>query len=91
MSRDDNIDLQAVKTFYDPHPGFAGATIPLPDRVKRVIDQFDGQSLTLAEAVKRLSAVTSGQIKVVAEHGYIALYLGGGDRPLHFFRLIRFR
>jgi len=92
MSQNDAIDLRAVKTFYDPHPGFAGAAIPIPSPVKLVADQLDGQSLTLGEAVKRLQAVTSGVIKVDPEFNCIFLKLGGGGKYLcHMFRVIRYR
>lgn len=36
---------ETVVTLYDPHPGFAGAVIPIPPAVKRVADALNGQTL----------------------------------------------
>lgn len=79
-------------TLYDPHPGFAGAMIPLPVAVKRVADELDGQTLTLGEAVARIQAVTSGHVEYVTylTHQWIKLTLKSGG-AFHTFRVIRFR
>lgn len=86
-------------TLYDPHPGFAGAMIPIPAAVKRVADALDGQTLPLGEAVARIQAVTSGHVEAVTDiaHQYISLWIGAGSSPYgqrwlgHSFRVIRFR
>ncbi len=92
MARDREVDLDEVKTFYDPHPGFAGAAIPIPWAVKKVADELDGQRLSLREAVARLRAVTPGQVEVVADLNFIRLRLAGSGRYLyHFFRVIKYR
>jgi len=92
MAHDRKIDLDEVKTFFDPHPGFAGAAIPIPAAVKKVADGLDGQRLSLREAVARLQAVTPGKVEVVAEFDFIGLRLDGSGRHLsHFFRVIRYR
>lgn len=33
--------------FFDPHPGFGGATVPLPTSIKTIIDSFDGKEAEL--------------------------------------------
>lgn len=92
MSRSKTVDLDAPRTFFDPHPGFAGAAIPIPGPIKKVADELDGQTMPLREAVDRLRAVGIGTIKVVPEYDYIALRLGGGDRYVgHLFRVIKYR
>jgi len=93
MSQNDTIDLQAIKTFFDPHPGFAGAAIPIPHQVKEAADKLDGQSLTLAEALECLrSAYPAGRFEVVAEYDFVSLWLDGGrHQPSHMFRVIRYR
>lgn len=92
MARAREVDLDEVRTFYDPHPGFAGAAIPIPAAVKAVADGLDGRRLSLREAVAELQAVTPGQVDVVPEFSFIGLHLAGSGRHLsHFFRVIRYR
>jgi hypothetical protein len=92
MNRVRKVDLDEIKTFYDPHPGFAGAAIPIPAAVKKVADGLDGRRLSLREAVDSLQAVTPGKVEVVAEFDFIGLRLDGSGRHLsHFFRVIRYR
>jgi hypothetical protein len=83
-------DMDTPRTFFDPHPGFAGAAIPIPGLVKAIAEDLDGQTLSLTEAVARLRTVGIGSIEVVAQHQYIGLRLGGGGNPEHFFRVIRY-
>jgi len=93
MDQSKKIDMDVSREFFDPHPGFAGAAIPIPGPVKKVADELDGQTLSLKEAVARLQAVGIGTIEVVSEHDYIGLRLGdvGGRYACHFFRVIRYR
>ncbi len=93
MSTKKIVDMNVPREFFDPHPGFAGAAIPIPGPIKRVADALDGQTLSLKEAVSRLQAVGIGTVEVVPEHDYIGLRLGdtSGRYVSHFFRVIRFR
>ena len=79
-------------TFYDPHPGFGGATVPIPLAVKRVADELNGQTMLLSEALDRIRAVTDGAVFPVLPHQYIALrILDSGPRWIeHGFRVIRY-
>lgn len=87
-------DLNAVKTFFDPHPGFAGAAIPIPKEVRKVANNLDGKSMTLFEAVKQIQAVTTGTVSVAEHYDFIALEIfdaSGAQYPRHYFRVIKFK
>ena len=90
MEKDEGPDLDEKKTFYDPHPGFAGAAIPIPGPVKAAADALDGKSMTLREALAKIRATTNGSVEVVSKYGYIGLRLGGGHAE-HFIRVIKYR
>ncbi len=80
---------------YDPHPGFAGAAIPLPRLMKDAADKLNGQQMTLEEAVKQLTEPAEkigGTIEIVEKYKFIGFRLGDIERPpYHFFRLIRYK
>ncbi|MDP3726576.1 MAG: hypothetical protein Q8R36_05270 [bacterium] len=82
-------NLDTVKTFFDPHPGFAGAAIPIPSAVKKAANELNGESMSLHKAVAKLQAVTDGKVSV--NDGWIALELRESDGARHIFRVIRFR
>ena len=88
MAKDDALD--EVVEFYDAHPGFAGATIPIPAKVKKVADDLSGGKLKLRDAIARLKAVTKGTVKAVREHKYISLMIHVNGCT-HGFRVIRYR
>ena len=90
MPHSKTVDLDVPRTFFDPHPGFAGASIPIPGPVKKVADGLDGQTMPLKEALARLRAVGIGSIEVVPEYDCIGLRLGGGGRYVEF-RVIKYR
>lgn len=76
------------KTFFDPHPGFAGALIPIPTAVKKVADKLDGKVIFLHEAAAKIQAVTSGTVSI--KDGWIMLEFSEPDGTRHGFRVIRF-
>lgn len=82
------IDLSERKRFYDPHPGFGGASIPLPGGVWAVIQTLNGRTELLGQAIAAIRILTKG--KVLAEPGWIGLELTMGAQ-IHFWRLIRYR
>ena len=84
-------DLDAVKTFYDPHPGFAGASIPIPGPVKKAAEALDGKTMSLRDAIALIQAATGGRVEDVPKHGYIALRLGRAGSTEHLFRVIKYR
>jgi hypothetical protein len=83
-----------VKTFFDPHPGFAGAAIRLPDVVRLVAKGMSGKEMELEKAVSVLQDAANNLVAdgsfgeaVVKAHdsvldsdeGYIGLMLTEGD------------
>jgi hypothetical protein len=83
-----------VKTFFDPHPGRAGAAIRLPDVVRLVAKGMDGKEMELEKAVSILQDAANNLVAdgsfgeaVVEAHdsvldsdeGYIGLMLTEGD------------
>lgn len=90
MNDKNTVDLDTPRLFFDPHPGFAGAMIPIPPEIKRVADEMSGQTLPLREAIARLQQPRIGDIEIIADHGYIGLRLRELGRE-HFFRVIRYR
>lgn len=80
------------KTFFNPHPGFLGAAIPIPLKVRRVAEELDKKRMPLSEAVARIKAVTEGDWIVATHDGWISLLIHNqtsGAR--HLFNVIRFR
>ena len=83
--------------FFDPHPGYLGAVIPLPVPIKRIVDDLVGEgSLEASLARLRTAAETfagaNGALIKVEARDWISLRLGSaGGLPQHVFRLIRFR
>ena len=82
-------NLDEVKTFFDPHPGFAGAIIPIPAPVKQKADELDGKTMSLRDAVNSLQNVTCGKVSVM--DCWIALKLCEPNGLTHMFRVIRFK
>ncbi len=84
------VDLNELRTFYDPHPGLMGALVPIPPEVKRVAEELSGKNLTLGEALDRLRAVTTGKVELVSMSNYIGLdVMINGLR--NYYRVIRYR
>ena len=91
ISRETTIDLDAVRTFYDPHSGFMGA-MPIPAPLKKVADRLNGQKLSLREALWKIQAVTEGKLSIVTKDiNYIVLELKTHRGLKHGFRVICFK
>ncbi len=82
-------NLDVLRFFFVPHPGFAGAVIPIPAEVKQVANQLNGAKTSLRKAKTRIQAVTKG--KVFIRNGWIGLELHEPDDTRHVFRVICFR
>jgi hypothetical protein len=93
-----------MKTFYDPHPGRAGASIALPEIVLLVARGLDGKEMEVPDAVRIIQDAandlvadgTFGDAKVEDHKEYIGLMLtegegGAEDFPKHSFRVIRYK
>jgi len=82
-------DLESVKIFYEPHPGMLGAVYPIPGPVQKVAHELDGKTLTLREAVEKIKAVTSGEVKVRKD--CILLHIGIQGGVENMWRVVRFK
>ena len=92
MSQNQDVNMDILREFYDPHPGFAGAAIPIPGPIKQIADQLNGKRLSLNEAVAQLRAVGIGEIEVVDKYNFLKLFLDGGGRyASHMFCVIKYR
>lgn len=81
--------------FYDPHPGFGGAIVRLPQPFKAVADALDGQEMTVEEAMEEIRIAGDGlkyKIEVLDCDDYIGLRIreGEDEYSLHSWRLIRY-
>lgn len=85
------INLDEIKTFYDPHPGFGGAMIPMPSAVKKVADELNGKTMALREAIAKLQAVTEGTVMIKEGCAWISFEICTPDNCKHFWRVIRFK
>jgi len=84
-------NLNAIKTFFDPHPGLAGAMIPIPEAVRKIANNLNGKSMPLRKAVTRIKAATKGTVRVVDRFEFIYLELAESNGVRHGFRVIRFK
>ena len=94
MSKKTAVNLDAVVTFYDPHPGlmFMGAAMPIPAQVKKVAHNLNGKKLSVRKALKKLRAVTKGKLSVVTLNiNFIMLRIKTRDGATHGFRVICFK
>ncbi len=56
--------LDDVVRFLNPHPGFAGASIPIPDSVKKVADVLNRKTLTIKKAAEMIEKADTNGGKV---------------------------
>lgn len=88
-----------MKRFYDPHPGMAGAVIPLPGPFLKAVKELDGQTMTIDEALAILRFIKcdgyESVVNVVSQHDFLGLRLTPINEQIvptsHGFRLIRFK
>ncbi len=83
--------------FFDPHPGFGGCAVPLPEPVRKVASALDGQKATLKDAVAKVKAVIGKGFRLEAKKGCIMLFQGSLEEtiksgtPTHCWRVIKYR
>lgn len=86
------VNLNAVKIFFDPHPGLAGAIIPIPGAVKRAADKLNNTKTSLRDAISKIKAVTGGNVKIYKDCIILEIKC---DTPFglatNYFRVIRFK
>lgn len=83
--------MQREVKFYDPHPGFGGAIVPLPKPMYRAACELDGQTATVEKTLEKLRPLAERLNGSVEDsRGFILFeYRAGG--LTHGFRLIRYR
>lgn len=99
----EKVNLDAVVEFYNPRWGL-GAAISLPLEVKKVVNEIDGKTMSLREAVEKIKQTVKGargmSVKVVDEYKYIALECvvpddnpskHKWDHAVHCWKLISYR
>lgn len=92
MDQQTDPDMDATYTFFDPHPGFAGAAIPIPEPVRLIANELDGKTMSLRDAVRLIESAGIGRTDVISDLGYIALWLGSDPNDYqHMFRVIRYK
>lgn len=87
-------NLKQKVELYDPHPGFAGAAVPLPKAMKDAADELNGQSLVLEDVLTNLSPVAEeigGTLEVVEKYNFIGFRIKESSGREHFYRLIMYR
>lgn len=52
-----DINMEEIREFFNPHPGTLGTIEPLPQAFKEVVDALVGQRISLAEASSLLDVV----------------------------------
>ena len=86
-----------AKLLYDPHPGFGGAAIPLPEPVLRAARGLNGQVMSVDAAIELLrQSLPSGRFRADEQPagsgaGSITLKLGREGGTQHLWRVIRYR
>ncbi len=80
---------------FDPHPGFAGAAVPLPKVMKEAADKLDGKSMSLDKAVEDLTGIAEqigGTIEIVDRFNFIKFEMEAKPPYIcHTYRLIRYK
>jgi hypothetical protein len=83
---------QKVK-FYDPHHGFKGTAVRLPEPMRKIAKSLDNKVMTLDEAVGRISPVAEkvgGSIQIVYQGGFILFEFKEANGSIYGYRLIRY-
>jgi len=76
-------------TLYDPHPGFGGAMVPIPSKMKDFADFLDGKVMILSDALNQCEEEAEkigGHVKLGGFRKFIGFYIGP-----HSYRLLRYK
>ena len=67
-------NLDDVVKFYEPHPGSAGASIPIPEQVRVVANVLDKKQITIRRAVELIKkAAIEGEVDAMLKDKCIML------------------
>lgn len=81
-----------LKHFYDPHPGFGGPVVRLPEILKQAVLKLDNKVLKIDEVVEDLIKVAKQfDANIAIKEGMITATIKTSDGYIHSWRLIRYR
>ena len=78
--------------FYDPHPGFAGAMLPLPSSMLKLANELDGMTMELSDGLEKIKSVAEiygGRVKRVEWAQSVHFEYNSGGYT-HGYRLISY-
>lgn len=84
-------------TLSDPHPGYGGATMPLPECIFELINKFNGQCINPEEIVRLVAkALNENAIydaNISFEKNCVLLKIGSFKKnmPVHCWRLLKYK
>ncbi len=84
--------MQRVE-FYDSHPGFAGAIVPLPRSMYQAAKELDGQTGYVDEVLEELRPLAeklNGSVRDAKKYRFISFEYSSGPFR-HEFCLIKYR
>ena len=85
--------MEKKVTFYDPHPGMGGATLRLPEAMKKAIDPLNGKTASLEEIMDKLQPVAKkleGELIADEENKYITFTMHRG-KLVHSYKLLSYK
>jgi len=80
-------------TFYDSHPGLAGATARLPEPMKKAVDELNGKTASLDEIMSKLQPIAKeleGELIADEEEKYITFTIHR-EKLIHSYKLISYK
>jgi hypothetical protein len=79
-----------VYLWSEPHSGFGGAAVPLPPKIKKVIDKLNGKETTLDKAKADILKVAGPNAEVSFSDGSLKITIGSfGSGSVHIWRLLK--
>lgn len=86
-------DLEKKVQLFNPHQGIGGALLPLPESIREVANELDGQKLSLNEVLKKLEQIAeklNGKVEVIEKYQYISFTYEDKIKRRHMYRLISY-
>ena len=87
--------MEQEVTFYEPHPGIAGAMAPLPKPMRKAAEELNGQTMSLEGAMDNLQPIAAklgGAVRIVkcGEQNIINFSITDGNLE-HFYSVIKYK
>lgn len=73
--------------FFDPHPGEGGPSVPLPRKIKEVVDSYAGKEAHLADFLSELGQISGAAYWVQKDERYVSCRIAENGYT-HQWRLI---